>query len=172
MNNQFNHFGYKLFIIFFMLGVSVGCSNSEKIPAVPNKETASTLLSETKKLDRYLGLAVIAATPPKIGGNPFSLEDTQKRVKEINKEIEFLEKGKEEGSSITKAQESLSNYISSNDPKHWENSWKLLSHGIEGYITFSRSELWNDLVPRNESTQVISQLDKLKSMMNEIGEHQ
>lgn len=172
MKSRFNWFSYKSFIIFFLLGISVGCSDSEKIPVAPNKETASILLSETKKLDRYLGLAVIAATPPKIGGNPFSLEDTQKRVREINKEMEFLEKGKEAGSSITKAQRSLANYINTNDPKKWERSWKSLSHGIEGYSTFSRSDLWNDLVPRKESTKVISQLDNLKVVMSDIRESQ
>ena len=158
MSYLFNQFGCKLFIVFLMLGVFGGCSNFEKIPVTPNKEIASKLLSEIKKLERYIALAVIAATPANVRGN----------VKEIKRELEFLEKGKEESSFITNAQNSLGKYIDSNDPKYWRSSWKLLLHGIEEFSDFSRSSLWNDLVPPKESTQVISQLDKLKSMMKEI----
>ena len=157
-------------IIVILLG-SVGCQEKpsvSKAPPTPSAIEAQSLLDNVDRLERQFGLAVIAATPPKVGGNPFSRRDTERQLQETKRELEFLNKGKPLGDELMSAKASLRAFLKSPNDRDWNDAWRHLVTMHSGLVDFTGSPLWRGQVPSKESQEMTRRLELLKASMNRL----
>ena len=79
---KFTNFIFNLIIIIELIFI-IACSQGQ----VPSNEIVSKILENLNELDRPLGLAIIAATPPPRGPkNPLSIIDNKILLERAKKE--------------------------------------------------------------------------------------
>jgi len=156
-------------LLIVILLASVGCQGKTSVvPPAPSAAEAQSLLDNVDRLERQFGLAVIAATPPKIGGNPFSRRDTEDQIQETKRELEFLNKGKPLGDELMSAKASLRAFLKSPNANDWRDAWRHLVTMHSGLVDFTGSALWRGQVPSKESQEMTMHLELLKVSMTHL----
>jgi hypothetical protein len=158
--------GCKWLLIAILLA-SVGCQDGKvsKAPPAPSGTEAQALLINVERLEHKFGLAVIAATPPKVGGNPFSQRDTENRLQKIDRDLEFINKCKPLGDKLMSAKASLKAFLNSPNDRDWNDAWRHLAAMHSGLVDFTGSSFWRGQVPPKESKNMTRHLELLKTSM-------
>ncbi len=116
-------------------------------------------------LERQLGLAIIAATPPR-ASSPRSVAEIERRIRKIKRETEFLKKCP--GDALTMARTSLKSFLETSNSRDWIDAWRHLATTHSDLVGFTDSALWRDLVPSKESQGVTRQIVSLERSMTRL----
>jgi hypothetical protein len=143
-------------------------SAATPLPPTPAATVAQSLLRELDVLERHLGLAVIAATPPSRGGSSLSERDTQRRADSASRQLAFLNKTKPIADELVRAKTSLAAFIKSPGDGEWATAWRNLSTAHSGFTELTASAVWIDNVPDRESREVIARLKAVDAAMAQL----
>ena len=143
-------------------------ANTPSTPSVPTVAEARLLLADLDKLEHRFGLALIAATPPRTGGQPFSVSGAETRIQEAKQEIEFLNAAEPIAKGLTSTKFSLEAFVNSPNEKNWRDVWQKLTIMYSGFVELTGGSIWHDEVPSNESQGVVNDLTVIKTSMERL----
>ena len=139
----------------------IGCADNQ----IPPIKTVNDLLETLNASDRPMGLAIIAATPPRPGPrDPFSISEVQQSKEQAEKELAFLE-------SLTSvhilelAKEKANSFLKKPSRQNSKELRKTVKRFIKELERDINSQLWRELVPIAATQPIIVLLNKLKNQV-------
>jgi hypothetical protein len=162
-----------LFLITFLI-ISCNTDNSKNnsiknrtIDHIPSQESIDTLKIILDDLGQQLGLAIIAATPPRKPPDLFSIQENQKAIEQIKKELAFLE-SLTCAHTLEELKTKLKYFNKSSTQKNADQLMILLNQFIIELETQTNTVFWKELVPTNNSQELSKVCAKLNTHINNL----
>jgi hypothetical protein len=156
-------------IISLTVTFLISCDNNQNrtIDHIPTQGSIDTLKTILNDLERQLSLAIIAATPPRRPPNPTSVVELQKASEQAAKELKFLE-SLTCTNTLEELKAKINDFNNSSTLNNTQQLMGILNQFINELRTQTKTKIWKELVPSNNSRKLSDVFAKLKSQVNNL----